>query len=332
MGWQCDVTHDRPIHGRDTQRVSQIGWLTLGADLIIVQADRSFLDVFGYRHDQLVGKLATDVLQHRVVPPEEHAIFEEKVLGPMREGKLLSTTWSTEIYRGDDGSKVSVGVQLRPLAAGGFQFSAGVGQVPRPQFPPGPEGELTKALIRETISINERKEILRLLHELIGAQQHQVELVTAAATAAATAAVTTKIDSLRDALLERLSGNGTGPPAADKSPKLNANLAFPEWTTYAGFRTHILANHRGQAKTMMAGELGIVSRTITRRMEYFGLEPVDDFWPPTMWPEEQPKKPRSVRLGPGALVAASLAASQCGHHLSLYHLLQVVSSSPGIGV
>jgi hypothetical protein len=70
-------------------------------------------------------------------------------------------------------------------------------------------------------------------------------------------------------------------------------------------RAEALAKEAKVTKEVLAGQLGVHPRTITRTMDHYGLDARQ--WPPQRWPNRQPKRP--PRGGGAGHMVASLAAT-----------------------
>jgi len=177
----------------------------------------------------------------------------------------------------------------------------------RPQFPPGPEGQLAQFFIQEAIDGERRAEIVRLtekleeLAALVREQQTQA-IATAAAEAAAKTA---------EALVERLTG-GTMPATTVVPPVPTHQWDIPEWNSYPGFRKWVVDRYKdGQSKRQVAELHGTSAKSITRAQVHYHLPA--RLWPPTLWPEKPPggvkrRTVRSLKIGELRRLGGMLAA------------------------
>jgi hypothetical protein len=160
------------------------------------------------------------------------------------------------------------------------------------------EAERCKAILQLIDKLNEHVALLKSIHE--SQEERAAAIANAAAVAASEAAVRTAT-----ALFARLAAEV--PASADDSvpAEHSPQWDIPEWHSYPGFRKWILDRYKpGLRKTVLAQLNGTSSKTISRAMKYYGLNP--RLWPPTNWPERQPKVVPKRR--PGGQAGASAQA------------------------
>jgi len=179
-----------------------------------------------------------------------------------------------------------------------------VGRLMQPQFPDTPEGQLARVFKQEALN-NLREQRLNEAAERLAAEATRLEALlervqraeefTSTAAAAATRAAVEAIP----ALLRQLH---LFPGADDPvEPDEHCPGGFPdEWVE---FRAFFVKYEQGETednrtKVKLAGVIGCHPRSITRGMEWQGLD--KKRWPPSKWPIQAPPRPirkrRSVTI------------------------------------
>jgi len=171
------------------------------------------------------------------------------------------------------------------------------------QFPWTPEGQAAKADFTQWLRDRDKQEFL----EHVLAQQNQQNQLLLATAELVREVCGWLRPSARTATVPK-------PSRGEEEPVRTPQI--PAWRTYRGFLNNMLMRQDAiiaRAKELdtkpnldkesFAGHTGGDSvKSISRTMEDYGLD-IERDWPPSTWPKQAPRKPRSVIDGPSLLAA-----------------------------
>jgi len=179
----------------------------------------------------------------------------------------------------------------------------------QPQFPQTREGQLARVFKQEKLD-SMREERARATAERIEKAAQRLEqaldkarpLIELAAKGAAdadyiAAAVKGATEAFIHQVVQLRMPIEVEPIAADRDPEdfpeEEHHWDIPAWNLgYRSFRAHVVGLHEpNQSKIALAGLNGFHERTLNRAMVYYHLNV--RLWPPELWPERMPPRPRA---------------------------------------